>query len=98
MLFPFKAACGADLLIDLIGLSILICQMKSSSVLNCADEESTKGTQWQFTQEVILSFVLPLTTCVAISRRRGVKIFYKMVTWCFGNTEGNKEIIALPVF
>lgn len=46
MLLPFKAACGADLLIDLIGLSILICQMKSSSVLNCADvtKESTKGT------------------------------------------------------
>lgn len=58
MLLPFKAACVADLLIDLIGLSILICQMKSSSVLNCADvtKESTKGTQWQFTREVILFF------------------------------------------
>lgn len=60
MLLPFKAACGADLLIDLIGLSILICQMKSSSVLNCADEESTKGTQWQLTQEVILFFCATL--------------------------------------
>lgn len=58
MLLPFKAAYVADLLIDLIGFSILICQMKNSPVLNCADvtKESTKGTQWQFTREVILFF------------------------------------------
>lgn len=83
MLLPFEAASSADHPTDLIGLSILICQMKSSSVPNCADviKESTKGTRrGNFPKRGILLYVTPLTSCVALNGHRGVKKLCKVNT------------------